>query len=731
MGNKIRPIGKELLGAAFLAGITALFYWRVLWGGETFVFVDASRFFYPLWKWGAAVWKSGVLPLWNPDAQFGAPYFADPQMACAYPPVALLYSFLAPTNAFAALVILHHFWALLGFWFLARSLGFSLGTSLGGCLVFGFSLHLVCSSWTPVALMAISWMPWVFLAAEKVYGKKKSGFLALSFAWAMQLSAGYPVLVYLTGLALGLHFAWKSFSKRDGGKRRPSLEWVPPVGGAALTALAYNLVWGLPFAGFFQQSNYGDGSGKFQALSFSDLATALSPFVKGHPLEAGYHGPHYWVSTFFVGLPPLCLLFWGLRKGVFRRASMGLGLLFLVLSLGENMGLATVLKKIIPGYSLVVHSGFWISLLVLWVALLSMESLEAFTAIKRTKESGIHWALWVGAIYGASFFLSEPLHLFAFIFSFLFSLGSFWMSAGTGRKLLLGAAFLLSLGPSAYGLNILLDRSYYDQPPSSLAPLSKPGRFFFTPPLLAQSSRLRGRDMEDAYETAKQDLYPNWPLAYGREEAPIYNTLQDRDSFAWTFLAFQRSAAHSRKVLDYLGVRYLFGKNSFKDFKPIQVDKEFQAEISENPSPFQKWFSVREAFAAGPSLEGDFERADLSSMDYGKECWIGDPNHAGRYEPRKVLEGSRGANFVRLSALGMGKALLASSETNDPGWKARVEGRKKTVEWINHAFRGVLLEDGETQVVFSYEPESFRLGLFLALLVCGFWGGLLLKGGLP
>lgn len=440
----------NLAPLGFLAALTAFFYWRVLAGLSVFVFVDASRFFYPFWKWGASVWGQGLVPLWNPDAQFGFPYFADPQMACAYPVVPLFYLFLSPTNAFGAVTILHHLWALAGFWILARYRGFSPRVSLWGSLVFGFSLHLVCSSWTPVALIAISWIPWVFLAADRVFEKKDGGFLGLSFAWAMQLSAGYPVLAYLTGLALGLHYGWRSFQFQKETREHwiKKIDWIFPFGMAAGTALAYNLVWGLPFAGLFRQSNYGEGAGKFHALNGWDLATAFSPFAQGHPLGADYHGPHYWVSTFFVGLPPLCLLLWGGIRGVFRKTSGWLFFLFLILSLGENLGLASWLKIILPGYFLVVHSGFWISLLAFWAALLSMESLEFFAGGKN--QGAAVWAGGVVAVYGASIFLGRPLQPLLFGFSFFLSLGAVFAPKGFFRWVCLWAAFGLSLGPAVW-----------------------------------------------------------------------------------------------------------------------------------------------------------------------------------------------------------------------------------------------------------------------------------------
>ncbi len=715
---------KDWVWVGFLSGLIVAFYFRVLFENQIFVFVDASRFFYPLWKWGADVLRQGWIPLWNPDAQFGTPYLADPQMAYAYPPVPLLYLFLNPTNAFAALVILHHFWALLGFWVFARAEGFSTRAALLGSLIFGFSLHLVCSSWTPVALLTISWIPWVFLAAGKCYRKERGGLLLLSFTWAMQLAAGYPVLTYLTVMAVGLHFGWKTFGTMNQ-SRGLSFSWLGIFFLAGMAALIYNLVWGLPFWEMFQQSNYEKGASRFHDLNWLDLGTILSPFDQGHPLLSGYHGPHYWVSTYFAGLPTLCLLAWGAIYMAYHKTSWGLLPVFLVLSLGV-LGVGHVLMAVLPGYSLVIHSGFWLSLLVFWMAWLSMESLENFLGPNLLPGQTLLWTTMVVGVYGLSYFIQVPLSPAAFWISLVLAGVAVWLRDIRLRWILLLLSLGISLGISAFSLNILLDRSYYEKPPQTMASIPKLGRLFFTPPLLGQAARLQGESMAAAYESAKENFYPNWPLAYGREEAPLYNTLQLRDSFAWTFQSFQHSLRHSRNVLDYLGIRYVFGKNQFKDFK--NIGSTSPVEISENPNPGPKWFSVSLAKAAGLSLQEDFNEADKTSMDYGKECFVRDSTKAGSYSLREVNWIKEAPTRLVLESKGSGKSLLVSSETDYPGWRVKVGDHPGTVEQINHSFRGVILNESETQALFYFEPITFRLGLFFALLVCGFWTILFFKG---
>ncbi len=731
MKSRVSPYLLDLYAALGLAVLTCVFYWKVLFGHSIFVFVDASRFFYPLWKWGGEVLHQGWIPLWNPDAQFGTPFFADPQMAYAYPPVPLLYAFLDPTAAFAVLIIFHHFWALLGFWLFARTEGFSFWTASWGSLVFGFSLHLVCSSWTPPALMAISWVPWVFLGLLKLYKGQKGAFLYLSLAWACQAASGYPVLVYLTLLAVILHWTWKVFWPA-GERLKISLGFVVMAAGSGLLAIAYNLVWGLPFAELFKLSNYQGGAGHFQETGLEDLATSLNAFAQGHPLENNYHGPHYWVSTFFMGLPPVILILWGAMRGAYRKTSWGIGFLILGLSTGLT-GWGCYLRCYLPGYSLVIHSGYWISLLALWAAWMAMESLELFLSSRTGKLlPWIWWSLTL-SVFAASYLLGAPLFPVAFwVCLALTALCP--LAAGPSARLgLLSVALGLSLITAAWSLNVLLDRSYYDQSPKVLAGLNHPGRLFFTPPLLKQAIRLEGPTWEDAYDTAKQNLYPNWPLACGKEEAPVYNTLQLRDTHDWTFQAFQYSLRHSRRVLDYLNVRYLFGRNSFADLKKL-ADSDKTTGIFENPAPLPKWFSVKNAMPAGPTLDGDFKIAAHDFLDYGKECFIADRTRAGDYQPRQVVFHSKNPNHQVILAPGKGMAFLVSSETNYPGWKVSLDPgagnivkKAGTVDTVNHCFRGVVLRDGESEAVFSFEPLTFRLGIFISLLACGIWAGLAFK----
>lgn len=53
------------------------------------------------------------------------------------------------------------------------------------------------------------------------------------------------------------------------------------------------------------------------------------------------------------------------------------------------------------------------------------------------------------------------------------------------------------------------------------------------------------------------------------------------------------------------------------------------------------------------------------------------------------------------------------TDTFFPGWKATVNGQAVPIYRANYLFRAVRVPQGKSQVVFVYEPDSYKLGLML------------------
>jgi uncharacterized membrane protein YfhO len=55
-------------------------------------------------------------------------------------------------------------------------------------------------------------------------------------------------------------------------------------------------------------------------------------------------------------------------------------------------------------------------------------------------------------------------------------------------------------------------------------------------------------------------------------------------------------------------------------------------------------------------------------------------------------------------------ALLVLNDSDYPGWKVDVDGRRSNWITADYLFRGVLLEPGRHTVRFFYAPDSFAAG---------------------
>ncbi|MBI4489665.1 MAG: YfhO family protein [Deltaproteobacteria bacterium] len=60
--------------------------------------------------------------------------------------------------------------------------------------------------------------------------------------------------------------------------------------------------------------------------------------------------------------------------------------------------------------------------------------------------------------------------------------------------------------------------------------------------------------------------------------------------------------------------------------------------------------------------------------------------------------------------------VLVLADSFYPGWKVYVDGVEGKIMRANYFFRGVLLSPGSHQVIFRYEPLSFRYGLIVTLV---------------
>jgi hypothetical protein len=77
-----------------------------------------------------------------------------------------------------------------------------------------------------------------------------------------------------------------------------------------------------------------------------------------------------------------------------------------------------------------------------------------------------------------------------------------------------------------------------------------------------------------------------------------------------------------------------------------------------------------------------------------------------RYEPQRV----------ELTAVLDHPGLVILADTFYPGWHLTIDGAAAPIYRANHAMRGAAVKAGTHRLVFTYDPESVRLGLILSIL---------------
>ena len=80
---------------------------------------------------------------------------------------------------------------------------------------------------------------------------------------------------------------------------------------------------------------------------------------------------------------------------------------------------------------------------------------------------------------------------------------------------------------------------------------------------------------------------------------------------------------------------------------------------------------------------------------------------------------------IEVRTSGEGPGLLVLADAFYPGWRASVDGHETPIYPANVLFRSVPVPAGEHSVVFTFEPNGWRVGLIAAgaavVLIAALW----------
>lgn len=363
-----------------LAALALIGFERLIFSGLILGRGDVYSYFYPYWAVRNAALLSGRLPLWSPDLFMGVPLLANSQLGTFYPPNWLITPLFVPTGVTFSL-LLHLLWALIGAYRLGRrALGLAAAPALAAAGVFGLGGYLGGKVENINQFQALAWLPWLFLLADA--GLKASDRrarlrhrLQLAGGLALQLLAGHPQTVFITGLGLVVYGLLSPFAEaqRSAGRRLwAALSVVGQIGLAGAGALLLAVPQLLPTLELIGSSNRSGGLNPQQAMAFS-----LNPLIIGRGLLPSYDGWVFGEYVAYIGVVGLGLAVVGaLAGGRARWRWVGLLLLGIGLALGLYNPLYWPLAGL-PGFNFFRVPARWLALAALAAAMLAGLGLQA------------------------------------------------------------------------------------------------------------------------------------------------------------------------------------------------------------------------------------------------------------------------------------------------------------------------------------------------------------------
>lgn len=743
----------KVLSAADVLFVSASFR---EFGGSGYVptnrlMIDPVLQFEPWLEFNRAMLRRGRLPLWNDHAGCGAPHLASGQSAPFDPFNMIAYLGELP-GAFAPMAALRLWFAGIGMFLLARAWGLGPWGRWFSGLAFPLTGFLVVWLQYPVTNAAI-WMPWVFLAADRVVAlPSPRRVAALGLVVGGLFVGGHVQTSAHVLLAAGLDLVWRMVRRasRQGAAEagvRSAACWCAGIAlGLGLAAVTIVPLW------FYLGKSpvWGDRERErpspwrlVRPRLLDGLCTAVPDVFgsqcRGQPNLARAVGVHnYNESTGgYAGLATLLWLVpqaWLVRRAVPRtRFLAGLAALGFLGAFGFPP-VANVLRAIPVlnvtdlrrlslwvAFSLTLLGGigldhiaapwpravgrWWLSLGLAATLTLGIGALVAPRAESRLRARAEAHYRRADADHGRLEIVTEPPGALADRQVRLALQHVPWVLGRTAFEI----AALAALAVSAHRRLLPWSSARSGLLALTVGELYATG-YGLNPaierrddrPLPAVVARLR-RDVGAAGRVLGlgQELLPNVAMRYGLSDPRNYDSVELGRSLAWFEPLYEpdRRGRSSRRTVSWRSV--IRGRDR------LQVA------------------SVAAVVAATAPPEGVFPRVERVG-----DAWLAWLDH----EPlvtagaNGVAEWSLDNGRIDVRTTCSGAETLVVRQTYDPGWRAFVDGRAAPIVPHRDAFLSVRLGPGPHRVRLAYEPPEVRiacaasLGAAGVLVACLCWG---------
>ncbi len=719
-------------------------------------YFDVIRELYP-WKTGVITSvKQGIFPLWNPNNFSGAPLLANYQSQVFYP-FTFLYYLLPQISAWTIMVMLQPILGSIFLYFFATEIGLTSAAALLAALLFDFSTF--ASVWMEFTTVwhTILWLPLLLYLIERgVKQKSLTLFQQILFVAGLvsAITGGHPQDLINSYIFLVLYTLIRIVTMRDWTKKDKFAFILHPVLLIFTLPFFITAVQLLPTIELFRNSARvsHDYQGIIQHMLVQWWQTPLVAVqdIFGNPATGSNFTGDYVGKTLSVGFAG----FFFAVAAIFSKhkswhktffAYAGAGILLITVR--------TPLTELLYRYPWPVLST-GTPTRILFILALSFSILAGFgyDAVRQSKRFpyktwsaviAVLTVLWIfaltrPAIPGINYTVSAPsiMKRALLVATGIFAALSVILLTARYKKILLWAIIPLTVAELFY--------SFIKFNPFVPVLFVYPNNT-----LISQLQKISGIDRVWGYGTAGIEAnFATQEHIFSTDGTDPLNLkwynqfLQSsrNGNIAVTFNRTTRSDAQIQpgygerdlpsnefrlRIMDTLGVKYVIDRpENPKDNNTFPIDRfktvwhEGDWTIYENLKVSPRFFLTSDVRPYKNTV--DFESKFFATgFQPGKTVLVAQND----WNTLPPLNGSGTAslisynpNQVIFSVKADEPQVLFLSDTYDNGWTAKVNGKAINVLMADYAFRAVPVPKGDSVVVFTYAPKSFRIGMAISTL---------------
>jgi hypothetical protein len=747
---------------------------EIIFGQQTLYWTDLSWIHYPRHIFAAEEWLAGRVPLWDPYEDTGIPLLAETQVGVLYPFSVLFLSPLSPSLELSLFILIHFTLAASFTLILARSLGMSWTASTVAGLSFGFGGFLMSQVPNLNIMTGAVWLPLILYAVIQTT-RQRSWLIAMlaGIPLALQILAAQPQVTFYTLVTIigyGLYRVTADFfSDNDDakGKFRYALHTILLQIIAITSGLLLAAPQLLPTLELQQRSVRQAGG--LELLTENSLPLAmwlnlLLPGAFGNNVVGFKGGDPFQEVFIYIGFIPLWLIFWGWgqrqKRDIFFFWFLLLGAV--LMAMGSHTPLYEYVIQYLPGFDLFRIPSRWLMAVNLALAVLAGSGLETLRQKGVSRPAlailllacltllvvlGLIWifkadllAWHTGTFNEFQRKLTEALLYKGFALAPVYQnrLWPAWLIVLSIPAVLLTVNIIIAAGL----LTLFATRRITYQTFATLVIIAI--SLDLTAAGGATINPTKPNEWWQQLSGGAQYVLDNvgearvFPLGMGREEATVSHLGQYFPSVYGVHSAGGHGSslliarydtflheADPVQAIQVTGTRYLLtlgqmGADVASTYPLVYSDDD--SFVYENTDSLPRAFIVHQAIQVDSPAEAlsYFQARSIDprqTVILEADTPVPTPSVSAQAQDSTASIVEETPQAIKIKTRLTDDSYLVLLDTHYPGWVATVDGRSTPIYRANYIGRAVFVPAGEHAVTFEYKPLSFRIGLWLSVLV--------------